>query len=115
MVLEETKTFKVTLSAYPESAERLKARLKKFFRRRARSVAEHEPERLEIEMRNGSQIHCRLSDSRNRSRFGCEPIAEILLTTTSAYLDYSISAARRHAEKSDSYLRIDVEEQKPRK
>ena len=111
---EELKTFKVTLSTCSESAGPLTARLKKFYRRRAESVTEQEPDRLKISMRNGTQIYCKLNDHSKWSRFSSEPIAEILITTTSSYLDYTIKAAKTNAERSNLSLRIETEEQKPR-
>lgn len=111
---QELKTFKVTLSTYSDSAERLRSRVRKFFRRRAKSMVEQEPDRLKVEMRNGTEIYCKLNNH-SRGKYSSEPIAEMVMTTTASYLEYSVRATRRHAEKSNLHIRIDTQEEKPRK
>ena len=111
---EEIKTFKVTLSATSESADRVKSRLKKFYRRRAEHVEEQEPDHLKIRMRNGSEVYCTLKKHSKAKWSSTEPIAELMVTSTRFYLDYSVVSAQRYAKRSDTYLKIEVEEQKPK-
>jgi hypothetical protein len=112
---EEPRTFKITMAAYPDDAERLKSRLRKFYRKRAEKVSEPEKNLLKVRMRNGSEVECRLAFSESpASRFSRVPFAEIIMTAPKGYIDYSVSAAQKNAARNNIYLTIETEEPAPK-
>lgn len=115
MKIDEPKTYKVRLCTFPESAGRLRSRLEKFYRRRAKSLVRPEPGMIEATMHSGARISCRFSEHGTSGRFASEPIAEMIVTATPSYMEYSVSAAMLYCLKADLHIHVETVEQKPRK
>ncbi|HSB47789.1 MAG TPA: hypothetical protein VLD37_07295 [Candidatus Bilamarchaeum sp.] len=107
----EEKTFNVVISGYSPAAERIRARMRKYFRRRAASVTPGENGSLDVRLRNGTTV--KYSEV-SAKQFRREPFVEMTVTTTESYLEKSMHAMHAYAKRCDFSLFVDARE-KPKK
>lgn len=108
----EEKTYRVVISGQEGCAAKVQARFRKYFRRRAASVASDGNGHLDVRLRNGTRISY---SEKPPGPFYGEPIVEMTLKATDSYLRRSIEAVHDYAARCDLGIKIEAREEQPKK